>query len=422
MAVFFKSYFRFINSVSFHQCGCGIEHRLQKSIYKSADPNRVERDQYQVELSDGLTPVMDEFRPDAAAMDRNNDGIIQSDEILPPVTRIGHAQVDQPDFTFSFKHKLAGWSNPHADAYPSAAQIETKMDKLSAANPGLVHKVKLGESAEGRGLYAYRVGKGPEGEKPGVLVVGGQHAREWAGNGAVTESVEKLLGGYGKDPEMTEKVDGLEMWFVPMANPDGYEFSRNADPDWRKNRARHPGIEGVGTDLNRNYRADFRFYGDVPNRIGDDAGASDDPSKLTYRGPHALSEKETQVLTDFMDTRPNLKGVLDVHGFGRMILFPGVDAERDTHYRAVADKINAALDDKKYTPLAIPELYPTTGDMSAYGEKLGLLSMGLEIGTSFQPHPTKIGDITDRGSNAVIAFIDQIAEENLAPEQLANIV
>jgi len=123
-----------------------------------------------------------------------------------------------------------------------------------------------------------------------------------------------------------------------------------------------------------------------------------------------------------MDTRPNLKGVLDVHGFGRMILFPGVDAERDTHYRAVADKINAALDDKKYTPLAIPELYPTTGDMSAYGEKLGLLSMGLEIGTSFQPHPTKIGDITDRGSNAVIAFIDQIAEENLAPEQLANIV
>ena len=161
----------------------------------------------------------------------------------------------------------------------------------------------------------------------------------------------------------------------------------------------------------------------MPKRQGDDAGASDDPNKLTFRGPHALSEHETQAITNFMDTRPNLKGVLDVHGFGRMILFPGVeDKSRDAHYRKVADKINAALDEKKYTPLAIPELYPTTGDMSAYGEKLGMLSMGLEIGTSFQPHPDKIKDITNRGSNAIIAFIDQVADENLPPEQLANIV
>ena len=298
------------------------------------------------------------------------------------------------------------------------------MDNLAEANPGLVHKVKLGETAEGRDILAYRIGTGEEGEKPGVLVTGGQHAREWAGNGAVTESVEKLLNGYkNNDPEAKEKVDNLEMWFVPMANPDGYEYSRNADPDWRKNRSRHPGYEGVGTDLNRNYRADFRFHGDVPRRQGDDAGASDDPNKLTFRGPHALSENETQAITNFMDTRPNLKGVLDVHGFGRMILFPGVeDKSRDAHYRKVADKINAALDEKKYTPLAIPELYPTTGDMSAYGEKLGMLSMGLEIGTSFQPHPDKIKDITNRGSNAIIAFIDQVADENLPPEQLANIV
>ena len=220
-----------MNTVTHHQCGCGIEHRLQKSIFKSKDPSVKERDQYKVKLGDRYTPVMDEFKSLAAGMDQNHNGIISADEILPPVTKIGHAVVDQSDFTFGFKHKLAGWSNPHADHYPSAAQIENKMDKLSAANPGLIHKTQIGETSEGRGLYAYRVGQGPEGEKPAVLVVGGQHAREWAGNGAVTESVEKLISGYGQDPEMTEKIDGLEMWFVPMANPDGYEYSRNADPD-----------------------------------------------------------------------------------------------------------------------------------------------------------------------------------------------
>lgn len=412
-----------MNIVTHHHVGCGIEHRIEKSVFKSEDPNKAQYDQYKVKLGDRYTPVMDEYHDMAAGMDDNNDGIVSSNEILPPVDKIGHAQVHQGDFTWSFKHKMAGWANPWAAEYPSNAEIQMKMDNLGKQYPGMVHKVKIGETAEGRDLMAYRIGSGSEGEKPGVLVVGGHHAREWAGNGAVTESVEKLLKGYKTDPEMAEKVDGLEMWFVPMANPDGYEYSRNADPDWRKNRSHHDGYDGVGTDLNRNYSAEYRFHGDVPKRVNDDVGASDDPKKLTFRGPHALSEKESQALTNFMDTRPNLKGVLDVHGFGRMILFPGVESEeRDAHYRQVADKINAALDDTKYTPLAIPELYRTTGDMSAYGEQQGMLSMGLEIGTSFQPHPDRIDDITNRGSNAIIAFLDQVAEENLPPEQLANIV
>ena len=167
-----------MNTITPRQCGCGIEHRITKDIFKSEDPNRVQRDDYKVKLTDSYTPVLDEYHEMAAAMDKNGNGIISNDEILPPVSKIGHAVVDQPDFTFSFKHKLAGWSNPHADHYPSAAQIESNMDKLAAENPSLVHKTQIGETAEGRGLYAYRIGTGPEGEKPGVLVTGGQHARE----------------------------------------------------------------------------------------------------------------------------------------------------------------------------------------------------------------------------------------------------
>lgn len=411
-----------MNIVTHHPGGCGIEHRITKNLNKTDNPEAKKYDQYQVKLGDTYTPVMDEYHGLAAGLDRDGNGIISADEILPPTNKIGHIAVDQPDFTFSYKHKLAGWSNPYADHYPSAAQIENKMDNLAKDHPGLVHKVKLGETAEGRGLYAYRVGNGPEGEKPGVLVVGGQHAREWAGNGAVTEAVEKLLNGYSSDPSMAEKVNGLEMWFMPMANPDGYEYSRNADPDWRKNRSEHTGYDGIGTDLNRNYRSNYRFPGDVPKKTSDDQGGSDDPSDLTFRGPHALSEKESQVVTNFLDTHPNLKGALDVHGFGRMILFPGSDdKDRDAYYRGVAEKINSALDETKYTALSMPELYPTTGDMTTYGEKLGLLSMCLEIGTSFQPSPDKLPDITNRGSEAIIAFIDQIAEENLIEERFGNI-
>lgn len=403
-----------MNIVTPHACGCGIEHRIQQNLFKADRPVNTQ-EEFQVQLGDVFTPVLDEFKEMARGMDANNNGIVESNEILPDgTTRLGNVQVDQPDYTFSFKHHLAGWSNPNADHYPSAAQVTDQLDGFAKEHPELVQKVSLGKTAEGRDIWALRVGKGPEGEKPGVLVVGGHHAREWAGNGAVTTAIETLLESYGKDAEITEQVDSMEMWFVPLANPDGYEFSRNADPNWRKNRSRHPGVEGVGTDLNRNYRADFRFPGDKPGHTDDDQGASDDPNALTYRGPHALSENESQVVTNFVDTRPNLKGVLDVHGFGRMILFPGTeDKARDAQYRQVASKINEALD-IKYTALAIPELYPTTGDLSAYAEKRGVLSMALEIGTSFQPAPDKIKDITNRGSKAVIAFIDQVAEQQQA--------
>lgn len=401
-----------MNIVTHHAGGCGIDHHLHRSVFKTAGQPENPHQQFQVELGDRFTPVLDEFQDMARAMDANHNGIVESHEILPEgTTRLGHVQVDQPDFTFSYKHHLAGWVNPHVEHYPSSAEIAAKLDGYVADYPGLVHKVSLGKTAEGRDLWAVRLGSGPEGEKPGALVVGGHHAREWAGNGAVTEAIETLLEGYGHHAELTELVDGMELWFVPMANPDGYEFSRNADPNWRKNRSRHPEIEGVGTDLNRNYRADYRFHGDVPGRTDDDQGASDDPHHLTYRGPHALSEKESQTITNFVDTRPNLRGVLDVHGFGRMILFPGTqDPQRDAQYRQVADRINQALD-IPYTPLAIPELYPTTGDLSAYAEKKGVLSMGLEIGTSFQPSPDKLSDITLRGSKAVLAFLDQVAEQ-----------
>lgn len=404
-----------MNIVSNHISGCGIEQVLRKNLYKTNAGQEVSYEQYQVQLGDHFTPVLDEYKELAASMDKNRNGIVEASEILPEgTTRMGNIQIDQPDYTFGVKHHLAGWANPYADAYPSAARVADNIDRMQQEHPDLVHKTSLGKTAEGRDIWAVRIGKEPQAGKPEVLVIGGHHAREWAGNGAVTSSMEKMLDAYGRDPKLTADVDAMDHWFVPLANPDGYEFSRNADPGWRKNRSHHHGIDGVGVDLNRNYRADFRFPGDSPNRIDDDEGASDDPNQLTYRGPHALSEHESQAITDFIDTHPNLKGVLDVHGFGRMILYPGAASkERQDHYAKVADKINEALD-VKYTPLAIPDLYPTTGDLSAYAEKRGVLSMALEIGTSFQPSPDKKDDIVERGSQAIMSYLDQVSEHKLA--------
>ena len=156
-----------MNIVTHHAGGCGIDHHLHKNLFKSGGVENT-HEEFTVQLGDRFTPVLDDFKEMARAMDENNNGVIESGEILPEgTTRLGNVQVDQPDYTFSFKHHLAGWANPYSEAYPSAAKVADNLDAFAEKFPDLVTKVSLGQSAEGRELWAVRVGKGAEGEKPG---------------------------------------------------------------------------------------------------------------------------------------------------------------------------------------------------------------------------------------------------------------
>ena len=65
-----------------------------------------------------------------------------------------------------------------------------------------------------------------------------------------------LLENYSTDPDIQLLVDNTEMYFVPVVNPDGYEYNHQTDPNgggmWRKNR-RNNGDGTFGVDPNRNY-------------------------------------------------------------------------------------------------------------------------------------------------------------------------
>ena len=47
--------------------------------------------------------------------------------------------------------------------------------------------------------------------------------------------INELVNNYEENKAI---VDNLNIHFLPMANPDGYEYSRNSDRMWRKNRNR----------------------------------------------------------------------------------------------------------------------------------------------------------------------------------------
>lgn len=83
---------------------------------------------------------------------------------------------------------------------------------------------------------------------------------------------------------------------------------------WRKNRrpnAKNPRCPGV--DLNRNFDANF---GGV--------GTSGRPCAETYRGPSAMSEKESSSLNKFVGSFKNIKLYLAFHSYSQLLMFPYV--------------------------------------------------------------------------------------------------
>ena len=78
-------------------------------------------------------------------------------------------------------------------------------------------------------------------------------------------------------------VDDNELWFVPVANPDGYDLTFQAGQRlWRKNLRDNNGdgqiTAGDGVDLNRNFPTKWGY---------DNEGSSPDPASETYRGTGA---------------------------------------------------------------------------------------------------------------------------------------
>ncbi len=192
--------------------------------------------------------------------------------------------------------------------FKNLAQINARMDEL-AAGSAQTEVIDIGLSLEGRAIRALRI-TGPGTYKPGVLYNATQHAREWIAPMTAMYIAETLINGYGSDPDITALLDAVEIFVIPVVNPDGYVYTWGPERYWRKNR-RNNGNGTFGVDLNRNWA--FGWGG---------GGSSGNSNSETYRGPAPFSEPETQVMRDFYNAHQNLVLSIDFHSFGEYVLWP----------------------------------------------------------------------------------------------------
>jgi len=320
------------------------------------------------------------------------------------------------DLRQSFAERFAGETD--LGAYHTYQEMVTELQTLAADHPDITHLVSIGQSIEGRDIWAMKVSDNPgveEADEPDLLYMANMHAREMVTPEIIFYFLNYLIDNYGADPAVTDLVNNREFWLIPTQNPDGHVYVENVDSWWRKNR-RHNFDGSYGVDLNRNYSYQWGY---------DNIGSSPDPSSETYRGTGPFSEPESEAIHQFCVSH-NFVLSLSFHSYGRMWLYPWGYVAQNTPENDIFVELAAncvALNG--YTPgnPANGVIYITNGDTDDYfygeqAEKNRMFGFTPEVGDEFWPPESQIVPLAQEnlGPMLYLARVADIIADN--PQRL----
>ena len=309
---------------------------------------------------------------------------------------------------------------PPADSgYHDYNETVAQINAVASAHPTLVQRYTLGNSYQGRPVYALKVSDNValDEAEPEVMFTANQHAREHLTVEMALFLLGELASRYGSDARIANIVNTREIWIVPMVNPDGVEYdiaTGTGYRSWRKNRQPNAGSSAVGTDLNRNWGY----------RWGCCGGSSSAFSSETYRGASAFSAPETRNVRDFVNSRviggvQQIKASIDFHTYSELVLWPygytftDVPADMTTDDQAVFSTFGREMATTNgFTPEQGSDLYITDGTIDdwLYGQHK-VFSYTFELyprssSPGFYPPDEVIGRETSRNREAALRLLE----------------
>ncbi len=205
-------------------------------------------------------------------------------------------------------------------SYGAPGGLKDEFEQLAADTPGITKLVTIGQTVRGEDIVALKVSRHAsrlrDGRRPATLFVASQHGNEWITPEMVRRLARHVIDGYRTDPMITDLIDTTELWFVPVANPDGYDYTFTpGNRLWRKNLRDNDGDGRItandGVDLNRNYPTKWGY---------DDEGSSPNGGSQAYRGTGPASEPETQALDRLM-ARVGFEFLVNYHSASESVLY-----------------------------------------------------------------------------------------------------
>ncbi|KAM7357120.1 carboxypeptidase B [Cochliomyia hominivorax] len=194
--------------------------------------------------------------------------------------------------------------------FPRYSEILNYLNALAVRFPQYCRYESLGRSNEGRHLAALSISLNSRSRPRRVAYIqSGTHGREWITPLTTLYFATELLNNIRAFQRI---LNDVEIYVLPLVNPDGYEYTFTTDRFWRKNRHHYPGRSCVGVDINRNFANNWNYR-----------GASQNLCSEVFSGTFPASEPETSAIVRYLEyNRHRIKLSIDVHSFGKYIFYP----------------------------------------------------------------------------------------------------
>jgi len=259
-------------------------------------------------------------------------------------------------------------------------------------------------------------------DEPNIIFDGEHHAREPISLEQVMLILNHLVDNYGDDPLVTNWVDNLQIWFIPLVNPDGHKIVWDGtDTNWRKNIRDNDGNDQIswgggwsypdGVDPNRNYGPEQWFGG---------AGTGP-PSDQTYNGPYPFSEPGPAALRDLLQEHKFALG-MSYHSYSELIMWPlgfsascvAPDDAALAEFGQTMAATGPALYGGNYNPQQTNDLYPCSGTTTDFGYGVERVFYYItELATEFIPPAATMQTIINDNLSAALLMLDRVFTETI---------
>lgn len=346
----------------------------------AGSPGREKLEAYTVRAASGQVAELLKQGLDVVAVRQVADGV-EADVVLTARER---ASLESRGLSVSPRRNKDGKTQTQLAAEQAAAGyrvyrswdqpggIRDELKALARQNPQLVKLEVLGRTYGGRELIALKVTQAAnevaDGTRPAALYVANQHAREWISVEVNRRLLHYLIDQWrANNKDIKELLKETELWFVISANPDGYQYTFDADRLWRKNLRDNDGdgrtTNADGVDPNRNFDEHWNY---------DQEGSSSLFSSQTYRGPSPNSEPETKAMQGLIQ-RIAPKLLVNFHSYGPFILYPQgwqvatPDADNPIYAALAGTDANPGI--AGFDPgISSDELYVTNGETTDFAD------------------------------------------------------
>jgi carboxypeptidase T len=305
------------------------------------------------------------------------------------------------------------------ERYHTYEETVAELDSLFAVYPDIMRMDSIGVSTrDSMVIWTVKISDNVrlEEDEPAVLYSGVHHAEEVLGLEICLFMIRDVLNRYGADSHVTWWVNNIEIWFLPLLNPEGHKVVTDGlDVTFRKNKRDNNGngtfdyipeigedIDGV--DLNRNY--DFHW------ERGETDWASD-----YYRGPAPFSESENCAIRDLALDQRFVFAIL-YHsartGTKEVVYYPWCwDDKYPPDFPIIQDTAEkvAALIQKddglaNYSPWCSSLRAPFARDW--FYARTGAIPILIEVGSTIQPPGDRVDDICARNMVGAYYLLDRV--------------